>query len=299
MINVCSKVVGTDFEIPKRSQIGGSLLDLNFQTKYEHNEENLLKNADVFGLAFLGDGATIKRMPLMNILAMCGDVPPITISVQECTDHMQDDGKKVASYFATLFEAKVREYDRSNILTGAFFFDGASNVQKAGEILVAKFPHYFCFHGGEHVISLFFSSISKIKPIRLLMLKTCRLYNIFGSGANHGIYSQFMLQSAHFNDGGELGLLRGAGTRFATWFYAMHRLLCLKQALLATIHLQQFIQLDAAKKPRVKAAMQDINDIKFWKAMYILLRSVFPVLSTLRYCDAGTPVMNKIYSHLA
>ena len=72
--------VGSDFEIPKRSQIGGSLLDLNFQTKYEHNKENLLKNADVFWLAFLGDGATIKRMPLMNILAMCGDVPPITIS---------------------------------------------------------------------------------------------------------------------------------------------------------------------------------------------------------------------------
>ena len=144
------------------------------------------------------------------------------------------------------------------------------------------------------MISLFFSSISKM-PIRLLMLKTCRLYNIFGSGANHGIYSQFMLQSAHFNAGRELGLLRGAGTRFANWFYAMHRLLHLKQALLATIHLQQFIQLDAAKKPHVKAAMQDINDIKFWKAMYILLRSVFPALRALRYCDAGTPVMDKIY----
>ena len=159
MINVCSRVVGSDFEIPKRSQIGGSLLDLNFQTKYEHNKENLLKNAEVFGLAFLGDGGTIKRMPLMNILAMCGDVPPITISVQDCTEHMQDGGKKDASYVATLFEAKVREYDRSNILTDAFFFDGASNVQKAGEILVAKFPHSFCFHHGEHVISLFFSSI--------------------------------------------------------------------------------------------------------------------------------------------
>ena len=61
MINVCSRVVGSDFEIPKRSQIGGSLLDLNFQTKYEHNKENRLQNADVFGLAFLGDGATIKR----------------------------------------------------------------------------------------------------------------------------------------------------------------------------------------------------------------------------------------------
>jgi len=30
-------------------------------------------------------------------------------------------------------------------LTDAFFFDGPSKVQKAGEILVAKFPHSFCF----------------------------------------------------------------------------------------------------------------------------------------------------------
>ena len=161
---------------------------------------------------------------------MCGDVPPFTISVQDCTEHLQDGGKKDASYVATLFEAKVREYDRSNILTDAFFFDGVSNVQKAGEILVAKFPHSFCFHGGEHVISLFFSSISKIKPIRLLMLKTCRLYNIFGFGANHGISSQFMLQSAHFNECCELGLLRDAGTHIATWFYAMHRFAAIHSA---------------------------------------------------------------------
>jgi hypothetical protein len=33
MVNVLSKI-GSDFEIPKRKQIGGPLLDLNFQTKY-------------------------------------------------------------------------------------------------------------------------------------------------------------------------------------------------------------------------------------------------------------------------
>ena len=48
-----------------------------------------------------------------------------------------------------------------------FYFDGASNVQKAGDVLMARFPRSFCFHGGEHVVSLFFSSIAKIKPIKV------------------------------------------------------------------------------------------------------------------------------------
>ena len=43
---------------------------------YERNKEELLKEAGVFGLAFMGDGATIARMPLMNILAMSGTVLP-------------------------------------------------------------------------------------------------------------------------------------------------------------------------------------------------------------------------------
>jgi hypothetical protein len=96
MVNVLSKI-GSDFEIPKRKQIGGLSLDLNFQTKYNDNKTNLLKGADVFRLSFLGDGATVKRMPLMNILAACADTPPIAVSIQDCTKNLQQGGMKDAS----------------------------------------------------------------------------------------------------------------------------------------------------------------------------------------------------------
>ena len=46
---------------------------------------------------------------------------------------------------------------------------------------------------------------------------------MFGSGSNHGIYAQFMAQSALTNGGRAVGLLRGAGTQMALWFYAMMR----------------------------------------------------------------------------
>jgi hypothetical protein len=153
--------------VPHRKKIGGELLDLNYRNTYERNKAELLKEVKIFGLAFMGDGATIHRMPLMNILAMSGVTPPITILIQDCSKHMADGGKKDALYIADMFEEKVIEYDPEKIYTDVFFFDGASNVQKAGEVLMARFPRTFCFHGGEHVVSLFFSSIAKIKPIKV------------------------------------------------------------------------------------------------------------------------------------
>ena len=116
---------------------------------------------------------------------------------------------------------------------------------------------------------------------------------MFGSGANHGIYAQFMAQPALSNSGRAVGLLCGAGTRMALWFYAMIRLLRVRKALTATIHQQKFV--DLSVKENVHAAVRDITDAMFWKRIYIVLRAVFPALRLLRYCDKSTPAMDKIY----
>jgi hypothetical protein len=113
--------------------------------------------------------------------------------------------------------------------------------------------------------------------------------------ANHAIHAQFMAQSSLYNKRRLISLLRGAGTRFGTWFYAMHHALHLKQALLATIHQQKFLDLESAKKQSVRMAVQDIEDNKFWKCLYILLHSVIPALRALRFCNASRPVMDKIF----
>jgi hypothetical protein len=127
----------------------------------------LIKEAKVFGFAWMGNGATINKMPLMNILALNGTTAPMTILIHYCTKHMEEGGKKDAPYIAKLFEGKSLEYNPWLLCTDVFYFDGASNVQKAGEVLMAKFPLSFCFHGGEHVVSLFFLSIAKINPVKV------------------------------------------------------------------------------------------------------------------------------------
>jgi hypothetical protein len=163
-----ARLVGKDFVFPNRQSIGKELLDLNYQQVFDKNVEQLQKHASTFGLAFLGDGARIKKSPLINILAMCGSaVPPVTLQIKDCSAHMSSGGKKDASYIADLFEAKMSEIDPTHLWTDVIFFDGASNVQKAGRVLTVKFQHAYCFHAGEHVVSLFFASIAKLTPIKV------------------------------------------------------------------------------------------------------------------------------------
>lgn len=68
-----------------------------------------------------------------------------------------------------------------------------------------------------------------------------------------------------------IGLLHGAGACFATLFFAMHRLLRQKNALLTTIHQEKFYLLEAAgtgagSNYRVRDCVKDVEDRKFWKS---------------------------------
>ena len=115
--------------------------------------------------------------------------------------------------------------------------------------------------------------------LKRLILKTCRLYNVFGLGAHHAMHAQFISQSALSNCGKRVGLLWGAGIRFATWFYAMVCLVRLKNPLLATVHQEKFRSLDL--NDRARHAIQDIEDQAFWRAVYAILQAVFPALCVL------------------
>ncbi len=126
-------------------------------------------------------------MALMNILAMSGTFPTMTISIQDCTKHIVEGGKKDASYISNLFDKKVMECNPLKTCTDLFYFDWASNIQKAGEVLMARFSCSFCFHRGEHIVSLFFSSITKIKLVKVFV---CLHY--------WAVYNQLTHHSFHF-----------------------------------------------------------------------------------------------------
>ena len=62
------------------------------------NKEAIMTDAPMFGLLWLSDGATIARMPLINILAMCSNIPPACADIHDCSDHTGEGGKEDASF---------------------------------------------------------------------------------------------------------------------------------------------------------------------------------------------------------
>ena len=120
------------------------------------------------------------------------------------------------------------------------------------------------------------------------------MYNIISSGASHAIYALFTKQTALMNDGRKIGLLRGASTRMASFFYTMHRMLRLRKALLSTVHSAEFCAITTLPK-NAQHCIADIKNPMFWRAIYVLLRAVFPAIRCLRFCDSNKPAMDKIF----
>ena len=185
MINV-ARTVGDDYKPPGRGLIANELLDINFERTMATNKEKLVKQKK-FGYTGMGDGATVGGMPLANEMWMAGDCPPIPFGVHDCTAHMAAGGKKDAEFIANQFIPMAEELDPDNAegLIDIFYFDGASNVQKAGRILNEKYPTSHTLHGIEHVFSLFFDDMAKLKPIKvcfasssILVTFICHLSNM-------------------------------------------------------------------------------------------------------------------------
>jgi hypothetical protein len=51
--------------------------------------ERLALQAETFGLSLLGNGATVKRMPLVNMLDVGVHKPAGMLEFSECTGHIQ------------------------------------------------------------------------------------------------------------------------------------------------------------------------------------------------------------------
>ena len=64
-----SKLVSVNYTPPGRRAIGNGLLDLNYIKWMEKYKVALDMDGDIFGLSMFGDGATVKTMPLMKIIA--------------------------------------------------------------------------------------------------------------------------------------------------------------------------------------------------------------------------------------
>jgi hypothetical protein len=169
----CARFIPPSYSPPNRTKMTRNLLDGLYQSAYNKQIESLLKQAKVFGISVFGDGATIKKVPLMNFLASSPNNLCALLEIVDCTSKMASGGKKSAQYICGLIKpiisriemTKNSQFSNNTGVVDLLLFDGASNVQKAAQLVSVAYPQITVIHGAEHVVSLFFKDVFTNKPI--------------------------------------------------------------------------------------------------------------------------------------
>ena len=63
-----ARTVSKSYQPPNRKLISNNTLDVIYYQNMERNLSLIEKESDISGLLFIGDGATISIIPLLNIL---------------------------------------------------------------------------------------------------------------------------------------------------------------------------------------------------------------------------------------
>ena len=280
--------VDSKFQFPCRRTLTEQYLPSHAKSRREDSYHKLKANAMDFGVAIFGDGATIKRLPLVNLLASSGTCPSALLEIVDCTKHMSQGGIKSAEYIAGLMEPHVEKLGRDYV--DLFLFDGGSNVQKAGKLMAIHHPRTTCVHAAEHLISLFLGDICKLEPVQQLM-KFYRLVYSYLGGSRHKLHAVFKKHTRASNQVSDSSLIlfKLCQLRMGGIFYCFLRMCRVKQPMLDTLGCTEAI--DANVPLGMKRILQDDD---FWKAVVALLRFVAPVLHLLRLSDRKEPGMDKL-----
>ena len=131
--------VGPDYCSRNRNMIGSELLDCYWKSYQTKTIKDLLDEADVFGLVFLGDLATIKGRTLIKIIASLFNVPVAVLGVKDCSIHLAQGGNKDATFISEAFKPDLGQYNEKKSCANLVFFDSESNIQKAGKIIAASY----------------------------------------------------------------------------------------------------------------------------------------------------------------
>ena len=237
-------------------------------------------------------------MPLFNILVAGADTPPFVQKVHDFTKELSKGLNKTGGLIADKCLEVMLELDPDKILFDCCFFDGASNVQKAGELLSQKYPQLSVFHGAEHVVSLFFNDLFKEIPVMKTFVQNYQLlYKYFGMGSSHKIYAVFSKYAEESNKGIKIGLIRAAETRMGGYWYCFLWLLRLRSALIQTTYCAEWNNIPQKSLSReVKTFIKELCCSKsFFEALQMIVASTFPVIKLLRLSDQNEAGMDKLY----
>ena len=284
-----------DYKPPSRHLISGKYLDFLYTAYVNDCLKKLDSKVNYFGLSVMGDGATIRKKPLFNVI-ICGVFCPVYVAkVHDCTDDLKTGENKNALFIANLCRNAMAQVPGYKHVFDLAFFDGASNVQKAGELLEIYFPRMSTIHGSEHVLSLFCQDLLRNTNLKILLRIYWIVYSVFGSGQHHMSYALFSDFTFKENNR-KIGLIRAAGTRMAGWFYSFHRMLRLRRCLKKTVESDVWENDIVFQKKELKQKIEMIvNNEDYFNAIRGVVVVLFPVVKCLHLSDSDSPGMDKLH----
>ena len=114
-----------------------------------------MAEADVFGILFLGYLSMVKGCPLINIIPSSLNVPVDLLGVKYCSKQLAQGVNNDATFTLGAFKPYLEQYYDKKSRTDMVFFDIASNVQKAGQIIASYYPRITLLHSSDIIISFF------------------------------------------------------------------------------------------------------------------------------------------------
>ena len=107
----CARYVTAKYKVPNRNRMSTDLLDCSYKQRLTDYNYQLRKDAARFGISMYGDGATVMKMPLINIMASGVHQQSAVLDIVDTSNHMSKGGQKDAVYIAKLFEPHIQSLD--------------------------------------------------------------------------------------------------------------------------------------------------------------------------------------------
>ncbi len=235
------------------------------------------------------------------MLAACVNNNFALLEIAYCTAHLAQGGKKNAKYIAKiimpliqLMESEEDMHKKTSPgIVDLVFFDGASNVQNAGEILRVFNPCVTVRHGAKHVALLFFSDVyTRVKDFQRLSAFAKKIHNIFGL-VRHSPLAMFKKYSRQHNHGVYLGFIKPSKCWMAGEHIAILRLLRLKNALKSTIASKEFIDLCV-----FHSVCTVLMNPEFWMWALVMCHALYAPMQVLCLADQKLPAMDKLFFYV-
>jgi hypothetical protein len=269
--------------IPTQQALAGNILDANCAV-YEADLQRKIESdtLEEYGGTVVTDGATIQRIPMINLLLiMCMWPNALFLMCEDCTDHIAAGKSKDAEYMAPLARKAMLKWKcASNV--DLLVTDGASDMTVFRKLVQLEFYWVWTMWCICHVCNNMMKSMAQIPAINAIIVKAKKVVAWF---CGPHFQSALLRKLSEKKD-----LIQGCETRYGLYFLMLFRMHELRDILLRAVVSQEYIDVKL-KGDDVKPIIQDSG---FWAELSSLNQLMWSSLLLLRGADGTTSSLSKV-----